>query len=50
MDAQELRDLTASLFAQLQRCDEELTRKQLKIDQLAHEMAIRKRWRCGSTP
>ena len=59
MDAQELRDLTASLFAQLQRRDtqltehqtelarrdEELRRKQLKIDQLTHEMAILRRWR-----
>jgi transposase len=59
MDAQELRDLTAALLAKLQlreselterdailsRRDEELKYKQLKIDQLTHEMAILKRWR-----
>ena len=59
MDAQELRDLTATLFVQLQqretqltehqtelaRRDEELKRKQLKIEQLTHEMATLKRWR-----
>jgi len=66
MDAQELRDLTATLFAelsehraqlnkrdaelsahkaQLASRDELLKHKQLKIDQLTHEMAILKRWR-----
>ena len=66
MDAQELRDLTATLFAelterraqlnkrdaelsareaQLASRDEELKHKQLKIDQLTHEMATLKRWR-----
>src|SRR5687767_9750836 len=59
MDAQELRDLTVLLFSQLQqhqsqlteqqaqlaRRDEELKYKQLKIDQLTHEMAVLKRWR-----
>jgi transposase len=59
MDAQELRDLTATLFARLQQRetelnerdaklsqrDEELKYKQLKIDQLTHEMAVLKRWR-----
>jgi transposase len=66
MDAQELRHLTATLFAQLTertarlseldvqlnarealiaRRDEELKHKQLKIDQLTHEMATLKRWR-----
>jgi transposase len=59
MDAQELRDLTATLFSQLSeqaaqlsardellaRRDQELKHKQLKIDQLTHEMAILKRWR-----
>jgi transposase len=52
MDAKELRDLTAALFAKLQerdavlsRRDEELKYKQLKIDQLTHEMAVLKRWR-----
>ena len=59
MDAPELRDLTAVLFAKLQQRetelnerdaklsqrDEELKYKQLKIDQLTHEMAVLKRWR-----
>jgi transposase len=59
MDAQQLRDLSVSLFATLQqretqlteqqselaRRDEELKRKQLKIEQLTHEMATLKRWR-----
>jgi transposase len=68
MDAEKLRDLTATLItqlteretqirerdaqisardAQLAIRDEELKRKQLKIDQLAHEMAILKRYRYG---
>ena len=61
MDAEKLRDLTATLFtqlaerdaqisardAQLASRDEELKRKQLKIDQLTHEMAVLKRWRYG---
>lgn len=38
MDAQELRDLASSLLS-------ELTIKQLKIDQLTHEMAVLKRWK-----
>jgi hypothetical protein len=33
--------------AQLARRDEELRHKQLKIDQLTHEMALLKRWRYG---
>ena len=55
----QLRDLTATLIsqlterdariteheAQLASRDEELKRKQLKIDQLTHEMATLKRWR-----
>ena len=59
MDAEELRDLTATLIArlnerdsqladrdaQLAGRDEELKRRQLKIDQLTHEMATLKRWR-----
>jgi transposase len=40
MNADELRDLATSLIAQLNF-------KQLKIDQLTHEMAILKRWRFG---
>ena len=54
MNAQELRDLTTALFTQLNAKDEqltakdqELTFKQLRIDQLTHEMAILKRWRFG---
>ena len=68
MDAQKLRDLTATLIAQLAERDaqinerdaelrthaaqlasrdEELKRRQLKIDQLTHEMATLKRWQYG---
>src|SRR6202521_6057227 len=45
MDAAELRNLTATLLAELANRDKELTAKQLKIDQLTHEMAILKRYR-----
>jgi transposase len=56
MDAEELRDLASVLLAQLAerdtahatilaKRDAELRTKQLKIDQLTHEMAILKRWR-----
>jgi transposase len=54
MDAAELRNLAATLYAQLAERDtersahaalvSELKAKQLKIDQLTHEMAILKRW------
>jgi transposase len=54
MDAVELRNLAATLYAQLAERDTErsahtalvaeLKAKQLKIDQLTHEMAILKRW------
>jgi transposase len=61
MNAAELRELSATLLAQLAerdaernahaaliaRRDEELKHKQLKIDQLTHEMAILKRWHFG---
>jgi transposase len=61
MDAEELRDLTATLIGQLAERDaqiterdarlatrdEELKRKQLKIDQLTYEMATLRRWRYG---
>ena len=40
MDAQELRDLATSLFAQVTQQSQELKHKQLKIDQLTHEMAV----------
>ena len=45
MNAHELRDLAAALLAQVTQKDQELKFKQLKIDQLTHEMAILKRWR-----
>jgi transposase/chorismate mutase len=55
MDAEQLRNLATTLFAQLAERDTErsahaalvaeLKAKQLKIDQLTHEMAILKRWR-----
>jgi len=59
MDAVELRNLTATLIAQLAerdaersahaaliaKRDAEIKAKQLKIDQLTHEMATLKRWR-----
>ena len=55
MDAAQLRNLAATLYAQLAERDTrtqllmqpsslELKAKQLKIDQLTHEMAILKRW------
>ena len=47
MDAQELRDLATALFAQVTQRDQELKHKQLKIDQLTHEMAVLKRWQFG---
>jgi transposase len=59
MNAVELRDLTATLLAQLAerdaersehsallaKRDAEIKAKQLKIEQLTHEMATLKRWR-----
>jgi transposase len=45
MNAAELRNLTATLLAELASRDNELKAKQLKIDQLTHEMAILKRYR-----
>jgi transposase len=52
MDADQLRDLSATLLsqladrdAQLAKRDAEIKLKQLKIDQLTHEMAVLKRWR-----
>lgn len=47
MNAQELRDLATALLTQVTQKDEELKFKQLKIDQLTHEMAVLKRWRFG---
>jgi len=52
MDADQLRDLSATLIERLQQQeiqlatrDEELKREQLKIDQLTHEIATLNRWR-----
>lgn len=52
MDADQLRDLSATLLERLQQQDvllasrdEELKRKQLRIDQLTHEIATLNRWR-----
>ena len=54
MDAAQLRNLTTTLLTQLSEReqqlasrDQELKAKQLKIDQLTHEMAILKRYRFG---
>src|SRR6266702_4061233 len=47
MDAQALRDLAASLIQKVTQQSQELQFKQLKIDQLTHEMATLKRWRFG---
>ena len=45
MNAQQLRDLTASLILTVNQQAELLKSRQLKIDQLTHEMATLKRWR-----
>ena len=45
MDAQQLREFAAGLIETLASKDHELTFKQLKIDQLTHEMAVLKRWK-----
>ena len=45
MDAQQLREFAAGLIEQVTRQDQELRCKQLKIDQLTHEMAILRRWK-----
>jgi len=47
MSAQELRDLAATLLVEVSQKDELIKSKQLKIDQLTHEMATLKRWRFG---
>ena len=47
MDAAALRDLAASLLDKVSRLSGENRLKQLKIDQLTHEMAILKRWKFG---
>ena len=45
MDAQQLRAFAAELIETLAGKDRELQHKQLKIEQLTHEMALLKRWK-----
>jgi transposase len=45
MDAQQLREFATGLIETLASKDSELRYKQLKIDQLTHEMAVLKRWK-----
>jgi transposase len=45
MDAQQLREFAADLIETLASKDRELNYKQLKIDQLTHEMALLRRWK-----
>ena len=45
MNADELRQFAARLIAEIADTRQDNTRKQLKIDQLTHEMAILKRWK-----
>ena len=45
MDAQQLRALAAELIARISHQDHELRHRQLKIEQLTHEMAQLKRWK-----
>ena len=45
MDAQQLRDFATKLIATLASKDRELQYRQVKIDQLTHEMAVLKRWK-----
>jgi transposase len=47
MNAEALREFAAGLLGQLAQKDETIKIKQLKIDQLTHEMGILKRWRYG---
>jgi transposase len=47
MDAAALREFAASLIDKVSRLDNESRLKQLKIDQLTHEMAVLKRWKFG---
>lgn len=47
MNAEALREFAAGLLSQLAQKDETIRVKQLKIDQLTHEMGILKRWRFG---
>jgi len=45
MDAQQLREFAAGLIQTLASKDHELRYKELKIEQLTHEMALLKRWK-----
>ena len=45
MDAQQLREYAADLIETLASKDRDLQYRQLKIDQLTHEMAVLKRWK-----
>jgi transposase len=45
MDAQQLREFAAGLLERIARDEHALQHKQLKIDQLTHEMAVLKRWK-----
>ena len=45
MNAQQLRQFAAGLIERVTRQDHELRHKQLKIEQLTHEMALLKRWK-----
>ena len=45
MDAQQLREFATGLIERVTRQDHELRHKQLKIEQLTHEMALLKRWK-----
>src|SRR5712671_300166 len=45
MNAQQLRTLAAELITTLASKDRELHYRQVKIDQLTHEMAVLKRWK-----
>src|SRR5918996_1489954 len=45
MDAQQLREFAAGLIERITRQDHELRHKNLKIEQLTHEMALLKRWK-----
>ena len=48
MDAQQLREFAAGLIETLASKDHELRYKELKIEQLTHEMALLKRWKFGA--
>jgi transposase len=45
MDAQQLREFATGLIERIARQEHELQHKQLKIEQLTHEMAVLKRWK-----